>query len=811
MGKTLKLHLDQRLIIALCVGLLAAAFALLPSGVNAASDDTQTLLENITPAANEETGETPVATIDGKQIVTVVLDATECQNDFSGTVQNALNNARYHYVPEGVVAPEGEDYITRIVVPDGTYHPTGAALEIYSNTILDLRGSGTEENPSGYMTPTDTTDDYGNVVIYKSTKNDDPPSLRCGHQDQYGGDDSYGYNFYQNMTVLGGTFIGHRDETVYDGPDLYDGNACNVRFGHASNVRVIGTKIQDNQGGHHLEIGACDGVRVEDCIFTGAKHGTATGNSKGNSLEAVQIDISHRENNNFAFYGDHDDLPTINAVITGCDFSNVVRGVGTHHAVFGHWYHHITVSNNTFTNIADCPIFFVYTKNALIENNTINKSYRGISFMYLTPLQQFQPNVGAAYTYSEAKNFSSSSTIRNNTIHLDASKSVDSHADTSTNPVKTGIFIAGENVTAANATSNYNEEERYNENFSKHKIPTGVHYLCGVTTSGNIIDVSAGGSKYYRAGILAEYAASCGINTNNIDLKGYNTDESAGHAGILVTLSPNVGLSGNTVRGVTRGKTTEGILITNCGGAKSTLVTKNKVYNAPQHGINCFKVTNKSLSVNGNEVYSAKGNGVFVSNSTISHVDSNKVSSPGINGILLVNSSSASYIKSNTITSPKKNGIMLWNKSKVTYNIESNTVKSAPEHGIFVGDPSGSYSKAFIIQKNTLTSCKKRGIYNGGWVNSIISNKVSSCGNKNKTYVKKGLSLTRYTATIKKGKTVKIGYIKSSAKGKIYWSTSNKKVATVNKYGTVKGVKKGTAYIYAKKNGVKVKAKITVN
>ena len=46
--------------------------------------------------------------------------------------------------------------------------------------------------------------------------------------------------------------------------------------------------------------------------------------------------------------------------------------------------------------------------------------------------------------------------------------------------------------------------------------------------------------------------------------------------------------------------------------------------------------------------------------------------------------------------------------------------------------------------------------------------------------------------------------------GRISWSSSNKKVATVNKNGRVKAVKKGTCYIYAKRNGVRLKCKVIV-
>lgn len=71
------------------------------------------------------------------------------------------------------------------------------------------------------------------------------------------------------------------------------------------------------------------------------------------------------------------------------------------------------------------------------------------------------------------------------------------------------------------------------------------------------------------------------------------------------------------------------------------------------------------------------------------------------------------------------------------------------------------------------------------------------------------LKLAKAAATIKKGKTTTI---KASAvpSGKVTYTSSNKKVATVTSKGVVKGVKKGTAVITVKCNGMTAKFKVTV-
>lgn len=71
------------------------------------------------------------------------------------------------------------------------------------------------------------------------------------------------------------------------------------------------------------------------------------------------------------------------------------------------------------------------------------------------------------------------------------------------------------------------------------------------------------------------------------------------------------------------------------------------------------------------------------------------------------------------------------------------------------------------------------------------------------------LTLVKKSATIKKGKTVKIK-TKAAPKGKVTYKSKNKKIATVTKAGKVKGKKKGKTTIQVKCNGVTKNFKIRV-
>lgn len=71
------------------------------------------------------------------------------------------------------------------------------------------------------------------------------------------------------------------------------------------------------------------------------------------------------------------------------------------------------------------------------------------------------------------------------------------------------------------------------------------------------------------------------------------------------------------------------------------------------------------------------------------------------------------------------------------------------------------------------------------------------------------LKLAKTAATVKRGKTTTIK-VSAVPTGKVTYTSSNKKVATVTSKGVVKGVKKGTATITVKCNGMTAKFKVTV-
>ncbi len=114
---------------------------------------------------------------------------------------------------------------------------------------------------------------------------------------------------------------------------------------------------------------------------------------------------------------------------------------------------------------------------------------------------------------------------------------------------------------------------------------------------------------------------------------------------------------------------------------------------------------------------------------------------------------------------------------------------------------STSNKKIAIVNSKGKVTAKKKGTV-------TITAKIGSKKYKCKIIVKNPIKLNKTKVTLVKGKSTTLKV--TGTKKKVTWSSSNKKVATVNSKGKVTAKKKGIAYITAKADGLTVKSKITV-
>ena len=140
-------------------------------------------------------------------------------------------------------------------------------------------------------------------------------------------------------------------------------------------------------------------------------------------------------------------------------------------------------------------------------------------------------------------------------------------------------------------------------------------------------------------------------------------------------------------------------------------------------------------------------------------------------------------------------------KSKVTMYVGTSTTLKMTGTKAKVKWSTSSKKVAAVSSKGKV-SAKKAGT-------ATIKAKVGKKTYKCKVVVKKAPKLNKTKMTVYAGKssTLKLSGYKI---GKTTWSSSNKSVAKVSSSGKVTGLKKGTAYIYAKTAGKTLKCKVTV-
>ena len=244
---------------------------------------------------------TPVASFaqENNQI-TVSADSSDITED----LRAALKHAGLSATPENRFT---------VKVEPGTYELT-RGLNIYSNTNFDLTG----------------------VTFIKANGFSGATMLKTGLAD----DVSKGYDYYKNITVIGGTF---------------DANAASIESNaggiwaihHTDNFKVSGTTLKNCRNSHHISIAGCRNVTVDNCTFENSYR--SSGNTANN--EAVQLDILDKRHYSGLPEASYDGTANKNIKITNCRFNKVNRGVGSHSSQTGNYMNGFVVKNNTFNNV----------------------------------------------------------------------------------------------------------------------------------------------------------------------------------------------------------------------------------------------------------------------------------------------------------------------------------------------------------------------------------------------------------------------------------------------------------------------------
>ncbi len=255
------------------------------------------------------------------------------KNDDTSALQKALDQSR-----------TGVKIV--IEIPKGTYYISGT-LYIQSNTTLDM-ASGAKIYRSK------------SALGKNMLKNTDSNHKTSGHGK---------YTLSQNITIKGG---------IWDGGDISKSTkACNlVYFGHADNIKLIGTTIRNCHGSHALEFAGVKNSLVQRCKFSGFRY-----DSDLYTSEAIQFDTCYSD---WAPGFVKDKTTCRNITVEKCTISDYPRAIGSHHVLSGSKYENITIRNNTIKRTSTSTqgksivgIFLMGVKNAKITGNTISGYYYG--------------------------------------------------------------------------------------------------------------------------------------------------------------------------------------------------------------------------------------------------------------------------------------------------------------------------------------------------------------------------------------------------------------------------------------------------
>lgn len=536
--------------------------------------------------------------------------------------------------------------IYTVKVPKGSY-TLKKTIHVYGNIILDTTGCTITYKKSD-----------GNMLMLGDTKVNEKKSKMSG------------YGSYQNITVKGGTWKGYKKNS-----------SSLFRMAHSKNVTL--EKVTFSGGGcaHQVEVAAIDGFTVKNCTFR-----DMPGNGTSEKQEALQLDVPCSK---YVFDGVVlDGTPMKNVTITGCTFKNVPRGLGTHSMLVGYYHDNITITNNTFQNVAgECIVALNYT-NCTISGNTIKKCGAGILF------QTFKPDVKAVYNTiyngkQKAKGkivTDTNSVITDNKITLKKSKDADESV---------AIKVYGYNLTKAKKATGIG---------SSDTIPKGNYYAGNVAVTDNTITTCGHGIHLLDAYdcTVAGNQITCTATTQKFD-------------GIFVEFkSKRATIQKNTIKKSSR----YGIFLKDQSTAKS--ITGNKITSSKDYAIGLYDSSACTGKISNNTLTNVKTTAIFVNlKSSAKEISGNKITSPGEKGISVYNGSSvAGSISNNTITGSGDNGIFIGLKSSVT-DITGNTVTKAAGRGIFVYNNSKVKGK---ISDNTVTGAKKGGIAVSGEKTDFTTN-----------------------------------------------------------------------------------------
>ncbi len=655
-------------------------------------------------------GEIRVLDGNGQTVATYEVVTNDPTTSTEDVIQKAFSYCRDN---------ASENNIHTVIVPKGEY-AVDSSINIFSYTVVDFSGSVITR-----------IGECGSI-------------LRFGK----GTDIVYGYDGYKRITIK---------NAVLDAENR--GTSSLVRFAHATGVEIDSVEFRNTTDVMHLlTFAACENVIIRNCQFRDMK---TTKRLDGLNCEALQIDVLK---DGYFNYPAQDGTPTKNITVTGCTFENVLRGIGTHTAIAGHYFDGMVIKGNTFKNIESYAVRALNYINSDISENTIIDCGSGITCGTVTneALVNFYAPLNGAQIRQDIN-----VSIRNNTVSLKSNGA---------DKVAFGIRLVGAKV------NNY--KDRDGKTFSADCR------ISGVRVENNTVTGSVTETNYYALYIVGAVGSEYGKNSN-VSIKnnrinfGYNGETSNTVYGIRAENSEKVYFYANTV---TDNATNVNSCVT-VDGSADIYLEKNTLSGAKSFGIRLQNT--KGASVVSNTVSNIGSNGIYVlSGCTDVNIKSNKLKAFSGYGIA-ISDGKVNSISSNKIYSAKKYSIYLTGKAKAE-TVSSNYICGGKNTGIYLNKK----ASATTITKNTIDVVSKKAdgitVNDKATVTNITNNKINGKAKKEskklKVKCKYGIRINSASCKVKKitGNAVNqcndTGIYIAKAKTK---STVSKNTVNKAKYGII--------------------------
>lgn len=247
------------------------------------------------------------------------------KTDDTKAIQKALDNEQYIYLPKGI-------YIVT------------SYLKVHGNTTIEMHPDTVIKRSGG--------DKHYKVFV----------------NGIIGSNTATGYNGEGNIHFINGTI----DLNSIENPLPYNSNTTVMDIGHAENVSFINMTFKNGQNGHYFQVSGSKNVLFYRCKFTDVKH-TNTDNL---NYEVIQIEAISKKG--FPTFGAYDYIVSKDITIEECEFTNIIRGIGTHSTVLNNneivYCENIKILNNKFKNSVDSMICLNSYRNVEVLGNTIEFS-----------------------------------------------------------------------------------------------------------------------------------------------------------------------------------------------------------------------------------------------------------------------------------------------------------------------------------------------------------------------------------------------------------------------------------------------------